>query len=207
MAAKLNVLVLESDRGAADVAREELAAAGHVVLRCHEPGASAFPCNALVKGHQCPLEAADVDVALDVRARPRSQPAAQEDGVTCALRHHIPVVIAGPTVLNPYDGYAVEMLGRTFDVVAACEHASEAPLRDHTAVAARALRQVLELRDDIPAGPVVTVTRRHGALVAEVENATHVDDATKSMVSVRLTAALREVDRHARGIDVVFLDH
>lgn len=42
MAAKLKVLVLESDQGAADVAREELTAAGHVVLRCHEPGAPRF---------------------------------------------------------------------------------------------------------------------------------------------------------------------
>src|SRR5437660_5032568 len=114
MTANLHVLVLESDQGAADVAREELTAAGHVVLRCHDPGAPAFPCNALVKGGHCPLDAADVDVALDVRARPRSQPAAQEDGVACALRHQLPVVVAGTTVLNPYDGYAVEMLGRTF---------------------------------------------------------------------------------------------
>src|SRR5205807_4199387 len=67
MAAKLKVLVLESDQGAADVAREELTAAGHVVLRCHEPGAPAFPCNALAKDQRCPLDAADVDVALDVR--------------------------------------------------------------------------------------------------------------------------------------------
>ncbi len=166
---------------------------------------SAFPCNALVEGQHCPLETADVDVALDVRARPRSQPAAQEDGVACALRHHIPVVVAGPKVLNPYEGYAVEMLGRTFDVVAACEHASSAPLREHTAVAGRALRQVLDLRG-IAAGEVVKVTRRHGGLVAEVDDAEHLDNATKSMVSVRLTGALREVDRHARGIDVVFRD-
>jgi len=206
MAAKLKVLVLESDHGAADAAREELTEAGHVVLRCHEPGASAFPCNALAKDQRCPLDAADVDVALDVRARPRSQPAAQEDGVACALRHHIPVVVAGTTVLNPYDEYAVERLGRTFEVVAACEHAAHAPLREHTTAAARALQQVLDRRA-VVAEPVVAVTRREGTLVAEVDNAGPMDDATKSMVSVRLTAALREVDRHARCIDVVFHEH
>lgn len=32
-------MVLETDRGAADRAAEELTAAGHVVLRCHERGA------------------------------------------------------------------------------------------------------------------------------------------------------------------------
>ena len=125
--AKLNVLVLESERGAAAAAREELETAGHTVLRCHEPGAAAFPCNALVKGQHCPLDAAIVDVALDVRSRPRSQPAPQEDGVVCALRQHIPVVIAASAVLNPYDGYAV-VLDRTFDVVDACERAADAPL-------------------------------------------------------------------------------
>src|SRR5438552_4030387 len=132
MADMLNVLVVESERGAAEVAREKLVAAGHTVLRCHEPGAAAFPCNALVKDRQCPLDAAVIDVALDVRSRPRSQPAPQEDGVVCALRHHIPVVVAGPEVLNPYDGYAV-VLGRTSDVVEACERAAHAPLHEHTA--------------------------------------------------------------------------
>ena len=205
MAEKLNVLVMESERGAADVAREELTAAGHAVLRCHEPGSSAFPCNALAEGQQCPLEAAIVDVALDVRSRPRSQPAPQEDGVACALRHHIPVVVAGPTVLNPYDGHA-QLLGRTFDVVDACEQAAHAPLGEHSAAAARALREVLDRRD-IPSAPLVAVRRRRGALAVEVRGAGRIDDATKSMASVRMSAALREIDHHARGIDVVFHEH
>jgi hypothetical protein len=202
---KLNVLVLESERGAADGAREELTAAGHTVLRCHEPGAPAFPCNALAKGQECPLEGVVVDVALDVRSRPRPQPVPREDGVACALRHHIPVVVAGPEILNPYDGFAVGVLGRTYNVVDDCERAAHAPLRDHTAVATRTLREVLDRRG-IRSSVVVAVRRRHGALAVEVVGAEKIDDATKSMASVRMSAALREVDRHARGIDVAFQD-
>ncbi len=202
MTEKLNVLVLESERGGADATRDELTTAGHTVLRCHEPGAAAFPCNALVRGMQCPLEAAIVDVALDVRSRPRSQPAPQEDGVVCALRQRIPVVVAGSAVLNPYDGYAV-VLDRTHDVVDACERAAHAPLGEHTAAASRALRVVLDRRG-IRCAPLVAVRRRRGVLAVEISGAGHLDEATKSMASVRMSAALREVDHHTRGIDVVF---
>jgi hypothetical protein len=203
MAEKLNVLVLESERGAADVAREELTTAGHNVFRCHEPGSSAFPCNALAEGQQCPLEVTIVDVALDVRSRPRSQPAPQEDGVLCALRRHIPVVVAGRTVLNPYDDYATQVLDRAFGVVAACERSARSPIAPHTAVAARALSEVLDRRG-MRGTQLVAVRRRRGALAVEVRGAGAIDDATKSMASVRMAAAVREVDRHARGIDVVF---
>ena len=56
----------------------------------------AFPCSALTDDG-CPLRRNIVDVALTVRQRPRSQPAPQEDGVTCALRTHVPLVVAGAT--------------------------------------------------------------------------------------------------------------
>jgi len=52
-------------------------------------------------------------------SRPRSQPAPQEGGVACALRPHIPVVVAGRTVLNPYDDYAAEI--HAFHMAAICQ--------------------------------------------------------------------------------------
>ncbi len=201
----LRVLVVEGDRGAAECVQEDLAAAGHEVVRCHEPGAPAFPCNALSHDRQCPLEASVVDVALDVRRRPRSQPAPQEDGAVCALRHKIPLVVAGPTVLNPYDEYATEVVSATGDVVGACERAATAPLRAHTEHAARVLRRVLDRRA-ISASPLVVVRRRHGVLLVEVRGAEALDSATKQMASVRITAGLRALDRGARGIDVAFHD-
>ncbi len=203
MTDRLNVLVLESERGGADSARAELEQAGHTVLRCHEPGAPAFPCNALASGRRCPLESAIVDVALDVRSRPRSQPAPQEDGVRCAIHARVPLVVAGSPVLNPFEGYATEILDRPYDVVDACERAARAPLAEHTDAAVRALRIVLDRRGRTLA-PIVAVRRRRGALIVEVIGAETLDPATKAMASVRMTAAVRAIDRAARGIDVVF---
>jgi hypothetical protein len=199
----LRVLVVESERGAADDAEGQLAAAGHTVVRCRERGAPAFPCKGVAEGHHCPLDEGVVDVALDIRPRPRSQPAPQEDGVACALRRHVPVVVAGSALLNPYDGYASEVVPTTANLVDVCEKTASAVLREHSRVAARALRICLERRG-IHAMPLVAVRRRHGALLVSVSGATHVDASTKSMASVRMSAALRELDRAARGIDVVF---
>jgi hypothetical protein len=203
MAATLNVLVLESDRGAAYRACEELEAAGHTVLRCHEPRARAFPCNAIADGHECPLDATDVDVALVVRPRPRPQPAPLEDGAACAIRRHVRLVVGGSRALDPYDEYAVEVLDRGFDVVAACERAAAAPLRTHTAAAAAALSETLE-HHGVSASPEVTVRRQHGALVIHVAGAGGLDERTKSMAAIRMMAAVRAFDHDSKGIDVAF---
>lgn len=199
----LNVLVLESDAGAATVARQVLTEAGHTLFFCHDPGQGCFPCNALHEGRGCPLEGRPIDVALDVRARARSAPTVREDGVACAIREQVPLVVAGPTVFSPYEEYATEMREGTFDVVAACERAAAAPLRRHTEVAQEALETTLERRS-MSVGARATVYRRDGALLVSVTADQPVDTATKSMVAVRVNAALRSIDRYARGIDVVF---
>ena len=64
MPTKLRVLVLESERGAATTAIEQLTTAGHDVVRCHEPNAPAFPCRAISGDERCPLHDGIVDVAL-----------------------------------------------------------------------------------------------------------------------------------------------
>jgi hypothetical protein len=203
MARGLNVLVLESDPGAATVARNELEGAGHTVRMCHESGCAAFPCNALREDATCPLAGEPIDVALDVRRRARSQPTIREDGVACAIREHVPLVIAGPIVFNPFAEYATEMTEDTFDVVDACERAAAASLPHHTAVAQRALDATLELRS-LPTDAHVTVYRRKGALHVSVGACNEVDHPTKNMIAVRIAAALRAHDRYSRGIDVVF---
>jgi hypothetical protein len=203
MVATLNVLVLESDRGAAQQAREELEAAGHTVVRCHEPRSSAFPCNAIADGQDCPLDATDVDVALVVRPRPRPQPAPLEDGAACAIKQHVPLVVAGARALDPYGTHAVEVLDRSFDVVDACERAASAPLRPHTTAAARALHDTLE-HHGIVATPAVTVRREHGALLIHVAGAGVLDERTKSMAAIRMMAAIRAFDHFSNGIDVAF---
>jgi hypothetical protein len=202
MSDRLRVLVLESERGAADAAIGELHDAGHEVLRCHDPGAPAFPCRAL-SHDDCPVRRAPVDVALTVRSRPRSQPAPLEDGVRCALERHIPLVVAGTAVLDPYRDFATEVLGRTTDVVDACRRAASAPLARHGAVARDAVVTVLA-RHGATLEPEVEVHRRVGGLHVTVHGVDGLDHAVTAMASVRAIGALRALDHDARAIDVSF---
>jgi hypothetical protein len=198
----LNVMVLQSERGAADQAALELAEAGHVVLRCHEPGAPAFPCRGIEDQSTCPLRSHAVDVALVVRSRPRSQPAPQEDGVRCALMHHVPLVVAGPAVLDPYDGYEARVLDRTTDVVAACEEVAAGELPRHSRVASEALKTT-QIAHGVRADARASVTRRGGSLLASVSGLDGLAPRQRDAAVVRMLAKLRELDATARGIDVV----
>lgn len=195
----LEVLVLESDQGAADAAIQKLAAAGHRVVRCHDPGAAAFPCHALQTERNCPLRARTVDVALTVRARPRSQPSLLEDGIVCALKRHVPVVAAGSTVLNPFEPYAAVVAGD--DIVAACEQAASSVSPEHSRVATEALHDAQRTHGRRPAGGV-DVHRSSGRLVATMHG-DGLDQHTTNMAAVRVITALRALDGDAAGIDVV----
>ena len=137
----LNVLVLESEHGAADEARRELAEAGHVVLQCHEPGRAGVPVHRPRRRVGVPAARGVVDVALTVRSRVRSQPAPTEDGVRCALMEHVPLVVAGPSALEPFDGFETRVLDRTYDVVATCEEAASAELVEYERRAAEVIAQ------------------------------------------------------------------
>jgi hypothetical protein len=196
----LNVMVLESERGAAAEAERELTAAGHVVLRCHEPGVPDFPCVGLADQSLCPLHSHAVDVALTVRSRVRSQPAAGEDGVRCALMHRVPLVVAGPSALDPYEGFEARFIDRTYDVVGTCEEAAAAELHEY---ARHAEAMVLStVGPEIAAGSRVIVHRHAGGLrvsVRGLEAATH---HQRQVTVVRIVGALRAYDRSARTIDV-----
>lgn len=202
---KLRVLVLESERGAANDAVGLLEGAGHEVLRCHEPGAPAFPCKALAEHPDCPVRTGVVDVALTVRSRPRSQPAPHEDGVACALARHVPLVVAGSTALNPYEDWATTVLDRTDDVVAAVESAADAPLPRHAVRADAAARAVLATHGATGVSLRSEVRRRDGRLFVEMHGGDALDQQVRSVVSVRVIGALRDVDTDAGGVDVVFV--
>jgi hypothetical protein len=201
----LNVLVLESDHGVADVAIQELTDAGHLVLRCHDPGATVFPCRGIEDGPKCPLQSHVVDVALTVRSGHRSQPTDREDGVRCALMHRVPLVVAGSAVLDPYAQFEMRVLDRTDDVVGACEEVAESELPRHSRIATDALRAARG-----PAAALVdarvSVTGRHGSLLATVTGLESVSREQRDAAIVRMSAKLREYDSSARGLDVVVGD-
>lgn len=196
----MEVLVVESNLGAAAVEIALLEAAGHQVKRCHEPGAHAFPCAALDPG-RCPLEADAIDVVLTVRARAHPHPSPLEDGVTCALRRRVPVVVAGRTTLNPFERYPVTIAG-VADVVAACERAATGPQLEHEAVAAKVLEETLA-RADLPAHRARVSVQRDGAgLQVTLHLSPDADRRARGIAAVRVAGALRAFDPDAQHIDI-----
>jgi hypothetical protein len=196
----MRVLVLESDLGAAVVAAAQLEAAGHDVVRCHPEGARPFPCAALETGH-CPLDDG-VDVTLTVRARSMGHPAPLEDGVTCALRRHVPVVVAGRTTANPFDRFPVTVAG--VDVVAACEQAAAGPLLEHEAIAVRTLDETLTRAGVATDDAAASVHRARGRLRVQLRVPPATGARERAMASVRVIGALRAFDTSAAGIDVAY---
>jgi hypothetical protein len=108
---------------AIEQAAATIEAAGCSVLRCHEPGQPPFPCNALIEGRTCPLDAG-FDVVASVRARPLGSLVQSEFGVICALHHGMPLVTAGVAPERPLGPWAVEQVEQGGDLASACERAA-----------------------------------------------------------------------------------
>jgi hypothetical protein len=116
----LTILVIGTDEWAIEQGARAIGARGHRVLRCHEPGEPAFPCNALVEGRTCPLDVG-FDVVVTVRGRPAPSPTFSEFGAICALHEDRPLVVAGLSQLNPFAGWAEQTVAADGDIVVACE--------------------------------------------------------------------------------------
>jgi hypothetical protein len=196
----MEVLVLESEPGVAAIAIAQLEAAGHRVKRCHERGARAFPCAGLDPGH-CPLEDDAIDVVLTVRARSSARPSPLEDGVTCALRRRVPVVVAGRTAINPFAQYPAAVAGID-DVVEVCERAATGPQAEHEGIATSALRQTLD-RAHLPTEAADASVRRSGrGLHITLRVPSDTPMKVRDIASVRVAGAVRAFDPHAPRIEI-----
>jgi hypothetical protein len=200
----MDVLVLESEAGVADSTVQKLEQRGHDVLRCHEPGKAAFPCRALAGDGPCPLNDPGVDVAVTVRAHPDVQPSAREDGVACALRARVSLVVAGDDILSPYDDWAAEIVRDDGDVVGACERVLAAPSGDHSEVATDALREALRRRTGSAGHADAVVWRDRKGLRVRLEGVEDVDDSSRGIVAADVAAALRAFDPVTPKIDIGF---
>jgi hypothetical protein len=114
------VLVVGSDDWAINDATSQLHAAGRTVHRCSESAESPFPCNALIPGRGCPLDRHQVDVVLNIRTRPESQPTIAEMGAVCGLRDGIPLVVAGMSEMSGFSAWA-ERVPVAGDIVTTCD--------------------------------------------------------------------------------------
>jgi hypothetical protein len=197
----VRVLVVESDRGSATSAINDLKAAGHHVVRCHEQDLPAFPCNALCDHGECPLEAPEgVDVVVDYRARPHPRPTPFEDGVSCALRRHVPLVVAGTSALNPFDRWT-RATAVDDDVVNVVEEVGGGQNIDLAAPARAEVRKLLERDPDVAARANVEVHRRRGVISAVIEVPPEAEEI-ESRLAVAVAGVLRATDRFSSQINV-----
>ena len=199
----MDVLVLESESGAADATIEEFTSGGHRIFRCHEPAQPEFPCRALAGAGPCPLSDPGVDVAVTVRAHPDIRPTLREDGVACALRAHVPLVVAGRDMLNPYEEWAEEVV-EDVDVAAACERVVSAPSRDHSEVASDALREAVRRRAGSAGDADALVWRDHDRLRVRLEGMDDLNRSSRGLAVADVAAALRAFDAHIPKIDISF---
>jgi len=198
----MRVLVLESEPGAADGAAAALRAASHMVVRCHDPGDPAFPCRALADGATCPLDQDPVDVVLTVRSG-SPEPSPLEDGVACAIRTHVPLVVAGDSEAEPYRRWATATIGTQSDVVTACADAAIAPLALHSQAGTDRLRMFLA-HNGVPdaESASVEVTRRDGRLRVRCQVPERVTPQVAQTATTHVIASIREIDPTALGADV-----
>jgi hypothetical protein len=199
----MRVLVLESEPGGADRAIHALRAASHTVERCHEVGHASFPCRAIDSPSECPLANGAVDVALTVRTEERWTTSELEDGVACAIRSHVPLVVAGATAGNPYQPWTTATVSVDDEIVDVCAWAASAPLVQHSRVASERLREVLVRNDVQQAGSAdVEVIRRNGRLRVLLRVPGGVSADVADVGATYVLAAVRALDPTARGIDV-----
>jgi hypothetical protein len=199
----MNALVLETEPNAADATIQQLTNAGHRVFRCHEPVKPEFPCRALAGEGPCPLSDPGVDVAVTVRTHPDTRPTLREDGVACALRAHVPLVVAGRIMVNPYEEWADEVV-ENGDVVAACERVVSALSRDHSEVARDALREAVRRRAGFAGDADALVWRDGRRLRVQLYGVEDLDESVRGMVAADVAGALRAFDAHVPKIDISF---
>lgn len=200
MTDNLRVLLTETDRRAADHLAQEFESAGHEVHRCRDSGEPSFPCRGVAGPEPCPLEGG-IDVAVAYRAHPYPKPTTREDGISCALRHEIPVVVAGQTGLNPF-GEWTKATAPEGDAVSSAEWAARAPLARLTEIATGEARRMVRLFGIESGEAQADVFRDTRRLLVDLWVPGELSRHDASRVAVRVADEVRRAAPHAGSVDV-----
>lgn len=203
MTRSLDVLVIESQPGAAVSAVQALEAAGHHVHRCYDDDSLGFPCRGVVDLVECPL-ARHTDVALLVRGRVAPRPTELEQGASCALRAGVPLVEDGPAALDPFEPWLAARVDDS--VVNTCEAASDTALGELR-------REILRLAAPIlsSAGILASRARCHiepqaTRLHVQFDLPVAVIPGVKQALAVRVLDAVRGAGRTYGPVEVTVHD-
>ncbi len=203
----MRVLVVERKAGLGDGVVAQLDATGHEVVRCHAPGAPAFPCNALIEGEACPLDHHAVDVAMAIRGDEGGPTTEDEDGVRCAIRRQVPVMLVGNRDGASYAGWTkAEADPDDTELLAKAAAAVQAGFDPHVQAARDTCRQVLAQHDLADAAVDVEIKRSGNRLRCLLHVDATVDPLVAQMAAVRVVVALRSLEHELDVIDVDVID-
>ena len=138
-----------------------------------------------------------------VRSHPWPRPTPLENGVTCALRHHLPLVVVGRTILNPYEPWCSAAFDGIEQAIGSLEEIASAPLPRLAEALAQPVAEVLEAAG-YDRRDVTVEGRRAGRrrLLAVVRTAHAIDKETVEAIVVAVHRAAKRLDPYAPGIDV-----
>lgn len=143
----MRVLLTESAPGAAGESEQRLRDAGYDLSFCHpDQRADEDECVVFRGIGHCPLRTdPDIGVVVDVRAADApAMSTAREFGTCCALRNHVPLVVAGPAPADRFPWSDAAVLCTPEEVPGVCERLTrpvdEEIARDAERVASDALR-------------------------------------------------------------------
>ena len=192
----MRILCTETTPGLADETAARLGAAGHEVVRCFDPDSGpSRPCVGLDRD-ACPLDLpGGVDVVVDVRSQDEPHPVVHEQGTTCAIRRHVPLVVHGTGWPNPFARWTTVAVSDG-DVVDACADAVRRHLNDLAATAAIAARRVVDDGVQGTGGDVRATVDRRGRELRVVVHRPAAAAASDGTIAVRIHQALR-----AAGVD------
>lgn len=202
MTTPLDVLVIESGRGAGDGVARALGTAGHRVHRCRGEHGSGVPCRGVLDVDDCPVErGADVAVVAPVGG---DEIAPQvEQAVSCAIRAGVPVVEIGRSpALAPFEPW---LAARVDGDDAAAATVGSAARQGFATMEQAVLAMTAPLLVDVglPAGRATCAVERAGTgLHVSIDLPDEADEATRQAVAVRALAALRDVRRRHDSVNV-----
>jgi len=174
---------------------EELEADGHVVHTCGA-NTDAYDCVALAGG-RCPLDDKRIDVCVQVGRE--DLPTPPTEGARCAVRRRIPTVLVGDVEEGSLlPSATVTSRRRAGAVIAAL---AQAPLADHTAVAAKAMLHELRRHGADGRSGVVEVHRRNGGLVVDLWLDPTVSRTQAERIATHVAQQVRVHDPWARALD------
>jgi len=191
----MHVLIPDLTSADAHALAEELEADGHVVHTCGA-NSDAYDCVALAGG-TCPLDDQPIDVCVQVGREDLPMPPAE--GARCAVRRRIPTVLVGDVEEGSLlPSTTVASRRRASAVIAAV---AEAPLAEHTAVAAKAMLHELRRHGSDGRSGVVEVHRRNGGLVVDLWLDRTMSRTQAERIATHVAQQVRAHDPWARALD------